>query len=47
VDLGEAVGPEDIDELTDLADVGERLRMPRPNQGLAAFGLELNGRFSG
>ena len=40
VDLGEAEGLESIDELTELADVGEGLCMPRPHQGLAAFGLE-------
>ena len=40
MDLSEAVGPEDIDELAELADVGEGLRMPRSHQGLAAFGLE-------
>ena len=40
MDLGEAEGLEGIGELTELADVGEGLCMPRPNQGLAAFGLE-------
>jgi hypothetical protein len=40
VDLGEAEGLEGIDKLTELADVGEGLCMPRPHQGLAAFGLE-------
>ena len=40
MNLGEAEGLEDIDELTELADVGEELCMPRPHQGLAAFGLE-------
>jgi hypothetical protein len=40
MDLGKAEGLEGIDELTELADVGERLCMPRPHQRLAAFGLE-------
>ena len=40
MDLGEAEGLESIDELTELADVGKGLCMPRPHQGLAAFGLE-------
>jgi len=40
VDLGKAEGLEGIDELTELADVGEGLCMPRPHQGFAAFGLE-------
>jgi len=40
MDLGEAEGLEDIDELAELADVGEGLCMPRPHQGLATFGLE-------
>jgi hypothetical protein len=40
MDLGEAEGLEGIDELTELADVGEGLRVPRSHQGLAAFGLE-------
>ena len=31
---------ESTDELTELADVSEGLCMPRPYQGLAAFGLE-------
>jgi hypothetical protein len=40
VDHGEAEGLEGIEELAELADVGEGLCMPRPHQGLAAFGLE-------
>jgi hypothetical protein len=40
MDLGEAEGLEGIDELTELADVGEGLCMPHPHEGLAAFGLE-------
>ena len=40
MDLGEAEGLESIDELTELADVSKGLCMPRPHQGLAAFGLE-------
>lgn len=40
MDLGEAEGLESIDELTELADVGEGLCMPHPHEGLAAFGLE-------
>ena len=40
VDLSEVKGLEGIDEFTELSDVNEGQRMPRPHQGLAAFGLE-------
>ena len=40
MDLGESKGLEGIDEFTELSDVSEGQRMPRPHQGLAAFGLE-------
>ena len=36
VDHGEAEGLEGIEELAELADVGEGLCMPRPHKGLAA-----------
>ena len=40
MDLGEAEGLEDIDQFTELTDVGEGLCMPRPYQGFTAFGLK-------
>ena len=40
MDLGEAERLERHHEFTELADIGEGLRMPRPYQGLTALGLE-------
>jgi hypothetical protein len=40
VDLGEAEWFEGTNEFTELADIGEGLLMPSPNQGFAAVGFE-------
>jgi hypothetical protein len=45
VDHGEAEGLEGIEELAELADVGEGLCMPRPHQGLAALNLHISPAF--